>query len=395
MNKMKFKPYETIEDIDSIVSNKIPEGVALEYKSSDIISRGKTDAICKTVSAFANSVGGKFVIGVESEDGEPVRLDEGVSGSSRRDWLFQIINAKTFPAVESVDVHEIKGPSGWYYVITVPPSPQAPHQSADNRYYKRHGSHSLPMEHYEVEDVRNRPKEQLSPLRIDLIAMQGIGFLKLRNDHASASVTKLRCEVSSNVEFERDGIDCLGTRGLRELRAQTEKDFILDGIGLMLEKNPEAELSVVATYDFQGTSLKESTTFYLGDFAESAVVNSPIVRALSEIVKRADNISREIEKLGRSMGRISEIADGSGLRLSQRTLMALKDLDQKFDPSEFDWQGYKIILDISNDEALSLYSVFWTMGDAEQKQKDYEKLPSDLRRKFETRFRVYWGKRGS
>jgi hypothetical protein len=386
VEQMKGPSYDTIKDLRSIVSNKIPEGVALEYKSSDIILRGKSNVICTTVSAFANSVGGQLIIGIESKDGEPIRLDDGVPGPPRRDWVFQIINAKTFPAVESVDILEIKEGDGCYYVITVPPSPQAPHQSADNRYYKRHGSHSLPMEHYEVEDVRSRPKERQPPLRVDFVAIRGIGFLKLRNDHESTSVIDVKCNLSSNVEFERDGIDSLDTRGLREVRAQTEKHFILDGIAPMLEKNPEAEIGVTIDYTFQGDTFRESITFYLGDFAKSAAIQSPTVEVLSEINEKVGRISQEIGKFGRTMEGISRIADGSGLRLSHRTLKMLKDVDEKFDPNEFDWQGYSIILGISSDEALSLYRIFGTMGAFEQKQKDYEKLSPDLRKKFETRF---------
>jgi len=38
--------------------------------------------------------------------------------------------------------------------------------------------------------------------------------------------------------------------------------------------------------------------------------------------------------------------------LSQRTLRAMKGIEQIFDPYLFDWDGYKILLDISTDEAL-------------------------------------------
>lgn len=38
--------------------------------------------------------------------------------------------------------------------------------------------------------------------------------------------------------------------------------------------------------------------------------------------------------------------------LSQRTLRGMKGIEQIFDPDVFDWDGYKIMLDISTDEAL-------------------------------------------
>ncbi|MEO1016414.1 MAG: ATP-binding protein [Pseudomonadota bacterium] len=388
---MTSKSYKTIDDIKSIVSNKIPEGVTLEYKTSDILAKGKSDTICKTVSAFANSAGGQFVIGIESKDDEPVGLDGGFSGDSKRDWFYQIIDAHTFPAVESVDILEIKEASSFYYVITVPPSPQAPHQSGDNKYYKRHGSHSLPMEHYEVEDVRNRPREKLAPLRIDLMARNGIGFLRLRNDHASASAANIKCVVSSNVEFERDGIESLASRGLRDLRAQLERFFILDGIGLMLEKDAEAEIHVETSYEFLGTQLNDSITFYLGDFSDSAVVNTISEDALGHINEGIKDVSKELQNLVRSMESLGRITDGTGLRLSHRTLMALKDQDQLLDPFEFDWEGYKIILDLSTSDAIDLNHIFGTISPPKKKREDYENLSSELRKKFETRFKVDFG----
>ena len=102
------------------------------------------------------------------QDLVPVRIDGVFSGPSKRDWIYQIINGGTFPAVEVVEIREFQTTTGTIYVIEVPPSPQAPHQSNDRKYYKRRGSHSEVMEHYEIEDVRNRPKRALMPLRAEL-----------------------------------------------------------------------------------------------------------------------------------------------------------------------------------------------------------------------------------
>lgn len=383
--------YKNIDDLQTIVDFQISEGLLLEYKGSDIISKGKSDIICKAISALANSMGGQFIIGVESKNNNPFRLDGGVKGSSKRDWLFQIINAKTFPAVDSVDIHEICEPTGSYYVMTVPVSPQAPHQSIDHRYYKRHGSHSLPMEHYEVEDVRNRPKEKRPPLRVDLISRSGIGFLKLQNQHPSASLTNVTCLITSNVEFERDAINSLCSRGLRELRAQTEKYFLLDSIGAMLDKNTDAEFHVSLSFEYFGSTFKDFVTFYLGDLLDSAVVQSPSVDALIQIKDGVGRLAEETARLGHNIDRLSQIADGSGLRLSQRTLMALKDVEQKFDPNEFDWDGYSIVLDISSDEAALLHNIFGTLGSQEQKKANYRELPESLRNIFEKKFKVDWG----
>src|SRR5689334_21761074 len=154
---MTAKPFKTLSDIHAIVTNEIPEGVTLEYKGSNILAARNVNAICKAVTAFANSAGGQLVTGIESSGGKRIQLDGGVVGSSRLDWIHKVINANTYPPVESVEVLELRETTGSYYIISVPPSISAPHQSNDNRYYKRRGTHSEPMEHYEIEDVRNRP----------------------------------------------------------------------------------------------------------------------------------------------------------------------------------------------------------------------------------------------
>ena len=93
---MAANPYTSLDDIRAIVTDDIPEGVNLEYKRSAIITERDVNALCKTVTALANSAGGQFILGIESHAGKPVRLDGGVPGPSRRDWIHKVINASTF-----------------------------------------------------------------------------------------------------------------------------------------------------------------------------------------------------------------------------------------------------------------------------------------------------------
>jgi predicted HTH transcriptional regulator len=105
---MTSNPFKTLHDLGAIVTDQIPESVTLEYKGSNVLAARDANALCKAVTAFANSAGGQFVVGVESKDGKPVLLDGGVGGSSRLDWVHKIINANTYPPVESVEVLEIR-----------------------------------------------------------------------------------------------------------------------------------------------------------------------------------------------------------------------------------------------------------------------------------------------
>jgi Putative DNA-binding domain len=381
-------PYKTLDDIRAIITEDIPEGVGLEYKGSNILVAKDIKALCKTVTALANSIGGQFVTGIESQGAKPVRLDGGVAGPSRVDWIHKIINTSTFPAVESVEILELTESTGSYYVINVAASVQAPHQSNDRRYYKRRGSHSEPMEHYEIEDVRNRPKRPLAPLRVELFTQEILAFLYFKNEHRSDSLRNVKCRIESNFELERNGIQSLASRGLRELRAQTERFFLLDTVPMMLSKNPEAELRVSLTYEFQEAVTQDSVSFYLADLMDSAIIRSPVVNAIKDLGEKVEKTCNQLERLRRDTEALARIADGTGLRLSQRTLRALKNSAQLFDPREFDWDGYKIVLEISDEEAIALQRIFGVINMREDRRRRYGELAPELRAKFENCFRV-------
>ncbi|MBZ0218777.1 MAG: ATP-binding protein, partial [Fimbriimonadaceae bacterium] len=380
--------FKTISDISAIPVDKILESVTLEYKSSNILAIRDVSALCKTVTAFANSAGGQFIIGIESDAGRPVRLDGGVVGLNSLDWIHKIINANTYPPVESVEVNELHETTGNYYVISVPASISAPHQSNDKRYYKRRGTHSEPMEHYEIEDIRNRPKQAVSPLRAELFMRDQAAFLYLKNDHVTDSIKNIRCRIDANVEFQKTGIASLGERGIREFRAQTGRYFLIDSLPMMLSKNAEPELTMHITYEFHDATKTDKISFFLADLMYSIVMHSPIVNAINALTDKMEKLTGYVEKIGHDTKALSKIVDGTGLRVSQRTLRALKNVDQLFDPYEFDWGGYKILLDISAEESVSLYQIFGTMGRPADKRTRYEALPLELRDRFEKAFKV-------
>ena len=72
----------------------------------------------------------------------------------------------------------------------------------------------------------------------------------------------------------------------------------------------------------------------------------------------------------------------------RRTIRALQKKEQLFEPREFDWQGYKIVLGISDDDALALHHIFGYLGGTDQLAQQYENLPAELREKFEAYFKV-------
>lgn len=379
---------DTLKDLQNFFGDDPAESVGLEYKSSKVLAKGEIGPICKGVSAFANSAGGTFVIGIDAKDGRTT-LDDGWQGQSKLDWIYRAINSGTFPAVETAIVREIQGASGKYYVISVGVSKDAPHQAQDNRYYKRRGSHSDPMEHYEIEDVRNRPKGRGSPLEISLYPEGLIASFKVRNISESDVIDHVKITVDSNFDLDREWIQELSTRGLRQLRPLVEHVFILDSFYSMAKETSEPEVKITATYEVAGRPGRMASTFYLADYMSASVVRAPVVRAIDDVGEKVERMVKSLEQLSRDSKAFREATvDGSGLRLSQRTIKGLLRDNQRFNPTEFDWAGYQILLDLSSDEAFKLYHVFGVLMSNAQREHEYGELPEDLRKKFETIFKV-------
>lgn len=379
--------FSTLEDLQFIVDNRLSEDLRLEYKSSSVIADSDTIAVSKAASAFANSVGGQFIVGIRGNSkAQTLVLDGGLAGRSKLDWLHQIVSANTHPPVEGVEIIELNTNTGAYYILTIPASSQAPHQAEDHRYYKRNGTHSLPMEHYEVEDVRNRPKAELRPLDIVLAKDNFEAFLRLKNISTSDDASEITCEVSSNVKLDARSLERLQSGGIRRLPPGEELYFLMGSIGMLLSEDPDAELSIVVKYKCRDVWRTERQTFYLAHYGTSMIVRDPIEQTLMNIEEQLKSVVKQLQKMNGHADAVSQIADATGLRLSQRTLLALKGEAARFDPREFDSQGYRIVLGISKREASQLSDIFHTLIHFQTAKKEYEALTPKLREKFEAHF---------
>jgi predicted HTH transcriptional regulator len=159
---------KNLADVENLIRNQVQENIHLDYKDSRALTNnGARDSLAKDVSAFANSDGGLLIYGVEEKDNLPVRIDAGVDDAQRsREWIESAIMTGITPRLDDVKIVPVPVSAGHsLYVVETTKTFRGPHQSSDKRYYKRHNFKSVPMEDYEVNDVRNRRK-QLSPLVI-------------------------------------------------------------------------------------------------------------------------------------------------------------------------------------------------------------------------------------
>ncbi len=128
-------------------------------------------SLAKAISSFANSDGGVIVYGLEAKKDVQGRdvvqaakpLADPALVQSR---ILGLVGQLLQPPVEGILVEARKKKSKRGYVLVlVPPSDSGPHRSRpQGAYYRRHGSASLSMEHYELEEMfgrRRRPQLEL------------------------------------------------------------------------------------------------------------------------------------------------------------------------------------------------------------------------------------------
>ena len=148
----------------------------LDLTVTGVTSDKVADELAKQLSAFANSGGGKIIYGLKDDGAVDLGgVSTKIKDCGTKDWLEQRIPALTEYEIIGFSVHEFGpiasssqiDPGKALYVVDVPDSDRAPHQSRrDHKYYVRLGSQSSPAPHKMIEDIRNRQKHPRVSLKV-------------------------------------------------------------------------------------------------------------------------------------------------------------------------------------------------------------------------------------
>jgi hypothetical protein len=151
----------TEEDLQRAVGNRVPESVDLDWKKDfyDAKDAGKKE-LAKDVAAMANTVGGLLVIGVDDgkqDHAHALAPAEQVPGRGE-EWIRAVIANWIQPVVPNVGVRSLRSADEGkvYWLITVPPSTQAPHAVAapgndyNFRVHVRHGTTTRTLAESEI-----------------------------------------------------------------------------------------------------------------------------------------------------------------------------------------------------------------------------------------------------
>jgi hypothetical protein len=165
--------YRFIESWNEEYLLNLPKGETeyFEYKSSKTPVEKLKEKISIAASAFWNSGGGVFVVGLNNSGVIDGGIPETIGRQNIRDWVDQVISTVT-----PVGIYEIKTispqastslihDSHVVLAIAFEESIVAPHMACDNKYYIRAGTHSVPANHFLIEAIRARRGIQKPVLR--------------------------------------------------------------------------------------------------------------------------------------------------------------------------------------------------------------------------------------
>jgi hypothetical protein len=166
---------EGIQIIHEMIESEFQETLTLDFKANCThpgdpifanegkkLTKSGRRVIAKAASAFANSTGGVLILGVDCRNVEGVDCAQNITPITFLDRALSTINnelhAVTVPSIigiEAISLASDDGSSG-LIAVSVPRSDRRPHKAnaADARgYFKRSGTSTVEMEHYEIEDA--------------------------------------------------------------------------------------------------------------------------------------------------------------------------------------------------------------------------------------------------
>lgn len=150
-----------IDDLKSLIENQIEESIHLDFKAGQALSKqeSKKKELSKDIAAFANSDGGIIIYGINEENHVAKSLSYIDGNEFPKEWLEQVINTTINRRINNILIYPIRENgkiNRTMYVVKIPKSIDAPHQSKDKRFYKRFNFESVMMEEYEIRQLYGR-----------------------------------------------------------------------------------------------------------------------------------------------------------------------------------------------------------------------------------------------
>jgi hypothetical protein len=372
---------KSVADVEKMIQDQVQENIHLDYKRSAAVRRGsrERDELAKDVSAFANSDGGVLIYGVEEKDQLPIRVDGGVDDSEcSREWIEAALMTGITPRVDDVRILPlVTTPGRTMYVIEVAKTFRGPHQGPDKRYYKRHNFKSVPMEDYEINDVRNRRKH-LSPILTFQVG-------EYRRFIATFDVGNVSDVVAENVQFEfpdkfpwplQPKTPLLFANGISKFPPKQSFRFLVCEFWKILsgKSGVPLEFSVRISYYHPeaGSRVTDEWPVNFAAYEHSTAVRPEMEEQAKDISEVLGKLKDELVGLHKTFEKFTPIPGSTGLDLSIPTLRNLKRvLVENKDPEPIqaegcDWHVFKELLEVDVQLAYQISTYFRFQSDPEK-----------------------------
>ena len=361
------------DELRAIVESRAPESLNREYKRSISLTAAHRKELSKDVSSFANSDGGLLIYGVEEEGHVPQRLDGGVSRSDvTRETIEQLLLANISPRVDGILISQIDGESGQsYFAIQVAQSHRAPHQDRiTNKYYKRHNFVAVPMEDYELADLRGRSRLAAPLVTFDVETRHGTLFLFRISNKGELPAEAVSFDFAPQLTWlDAEGPPAIVKNGISHLPPGREYVVFYYPIPAALAADNKVctDFTVTISY-FHPTAKSRLSEVYpisLRDYLGTWPSYAPIEELGKVIEKGLGEVASELKAINRHLGEISASTTATGLRLSVSTLQALSLLAKGHDPiGKLDPQGqdgavFQEVLGLPLDLSWRIARHFW------------------------------------
>lgn len=362
---------KSLEDIERLISSEVQESIHLDYKAGKAVSRSKSSEISKDVSAFANSDGGTIIYGVGENAHLPVTGDAGVDHSEfTREWLEQIIASNISPRVDGVIISPIPlNSENSIYAVEIPKSFRGPHQAADKKYYKRQNFQSVPMEHYEINDVRGRMNVVPPLVNIDFSVSSGVVLELLVSNIGNVAAIDVAFSLSAGREWPEYLKEAgILHRGIKYFQPGQSYRYYCGPINYAFGK-ADAEwrafdVSVRYFNPLGGISINDEFHLDIMDYFGARVID-PELDKLGKVIKVGlAEIKSEVASVKNYLQKLTNITGESGLNLSVPALINLRrllsgnDQFEKIDPIGKSHRVFQEVLKVDIESAYALADHF-------------------------------------
>lgn len=260
-----------LRQIEEFVTDSYEEDLHIEFKTANHPARNDFDKknFSKSISGFANSLGGIIVWGIEASKNE-----KGIDAANKlkpikalskfSNYLKKIEGISTTPSVVGIEYKkiEVKKDIGFIKVL-VPPSENVPHMAifSKKHYYKRNGDNFYICEHYDIMDLVNR---QTVPI-LDLKIVEARFQLQYKNNNAVYKFEAVMTIINSgkaiakfpalNLKFESPfrqseyGLDNNYGRGLPRFPSGNRWIRYGGDQGIVIHAHSELEIDKVISID--------------------------------------------------------------------------------------------------------------------------------------------------